>query len=168
MKKAQMKMMETIAVIFIFFVLVLFGIIFFYQYSKVSINERNEQFFAERAMRTTLKVLFMPELICTDHGRIEQNCFDLQKVEAAKEVIERNTEDYYFNLFSYAEITVHQLTKDGAKITDPTELEENKYPIYYKPKTPYLNKKPTYFIVALKDERTDSYDFGYLEVIVYS
>ena len=118
MKKAQMKMMETIAIIFIFFVLVLFGIIFFYQYSKVSINERNEQFFAERAMRTTLKVLFMPELICTDHGRIEQNCFDVMKLKSAEPIIRENLENYYFNLFSYADITIYQLTKDGAKITD--------------------------------------------------
>jgi len=167
MKKAQMKMMETIAIIFIFFVLVLFGIIFFYQYSKVSINERNEQFFAERAMRTTLKVLFMPELICTDHGRIEQNCFDLQKIGAAKEVIERNTEDYYFNLFSYAEITVHQLTKDGMMIP-PAELDANKHLIYSNPKLVFTKKEPTYFILTLKDDITGHYDFGYLNVTVYS
>ena len=166
MKKAQMKMMETIAIIFIFFVLVLFGIIFFYQYSKVSINERNEEFFAERAMRTTLKVLFMPELICTDHGQIEQNCFDLAKVRAASLVINEHIEDYYFNLFSYAEITVHQLTENGVLI-HPAELDSKKHLIYSKVKLDYTKKEPTFFILALKDIN-DNYDFGYLNVTVYS
>ena len=167
MKKAQMKMMETIAIIFIFFVLVLFGIIFFYQYSKVSINERNEQFFAERAMRTTLKVLFMPELICTDGaGNLEQNCIDMAKLRAAEKVIPDNIEDYYFNLFSYADITIHQSSSNGV-IIDP-DLDTNKHIIYSKPKPDYTKKEPSFFVITLKDEMSGHYDFGYLNVTVYS
>ena len=166
MKKAQIKMTETIAVIFIFFVLILFGIIFFYQYQKVSISQREEQLFAERAMRTTLKVLFMPELTCTDGSHLQQvNCFDVQKMKAAEEVIERNREDYYFNLFSYADIKVYQLSDKG--IIQPPDSPII-YTIYSKPKIPFTKKEPTYFILQLKDELTGYIDFGYLEVIVYS
>jgi len=161
MKKAQIKMTETIAVIFIFFVLILFGIIFYYQYQKVSISERNEQFLVERAMRTTLKVLFMPELVCTDGDRIEQNCFDLQKLEAAGSVINQNIKDYYFNLFSYSDITVYQFDASA-----PGGIIEHK--IYSRPKPEFTKKEPTYFILTLKDEITGYSDFGYLEVMVYS
>ena len=79
-RKGQVRMTETIAVLFIFFILVLFGIIFFYKYQTIALKEQQEELLGARAIDTTLKVLFMPELSCTKgEAEPEDNCFDLIK-----------------------------------------------------------------------------------------
>ncbi len=161
MKKGQIRMSETIAVLFIFFVLILFGIIFYYNFQKVSIKEKQEEALAIRAIETTLKTLYLPELICSNGygNEVEDNCFDLTKMKHAQELIVEK-EDYYFSLFGYSKITVYQLYPEGA---DPLVL-------YEKVKPDWTSKEPTYFVVALRDGLTglENYKFAYLEVEVYS
>src|SRR3989338_6678737 len=107
--KAQMQMTETIAVLFIFFVLVLFGIVFYYQYQRVSITEKNQELVAVRAVDTTLKTLFLPELICSrGDAETEDNCIDMMKLRQANNTFQRHLEEYYFQIFSYSSITVYQ------------------------------------------------------------
>ena len=104
-KKAQIRLNETIAVLFIFFVLILFGIIFYYQYQKIAIKEKQEELLASRAMETTLKTLFMPELVCTKgEAQAEDNCLDVIKLHAADETFRKHLGDYYFELFSNVNI----------------------------------------------------------------
>ena len=61
-KKAQLHMTETIAVIFIFFILVVFGMIFYAQYQKVAFKEKQEEILSTRAVQTTLRALYLSEL----------------------------------------------------------------------------------------------------------
>ena len=99
-KKGQARMNETIAIVFIFFVLILFGIMFFYQYQKVAIKEKNEELLGNRAMDTTLKTLFLPELICTKgEAEPEDNCFDLMKLRYAEKTFTAHLTDYYYEIF---------------------------------------------------------------------
>lgn len=172
-KKAQIRLNETIAVLFIFFVLILFGIIFFYQYQKIAIQEKQEEMLASRAMETTLKTLFMPELICTKgEAQAEDSCLDVIKLNHAPETFQKHLGDYYFELFSFANITVQELYPNP----------ENVYYLYNKEKTTVLEngtilpawsqKEPTYFVVSLKNEINPAgqsqYGYGYLKVEVYS
>ena len=172
-KKAQIRLNETIAVLFIFFVLILFGIIFYYQYQKIAIKEKQEELLASRAMETTLKTLFMPELVCTKgEAQGEDNCLDVIKLNAADETFQKHLGDYYFELFSFANITVQELYPHP----------ENIYYLYNKEKTTVLEngmilpawsqKESTYFVVSLKNEINPAgqsqYGYGYLKVEVYS
>jgi hypothetical protein len=168
-KKGQARMNETIATLFIFFVLILFGIMFFYQYQKVAIKEKNEELLANRAMDTTVKTLFLPELICTKgEAEPEDNCFDLMKLRYAEQTFTSHLTDYYYEIFSYAKITVQEVYP-GNKT----------YLLYDKEKPPledgssgWTRKEPTYFVVTLKDENnpeeTPNYGFGYINIEVYS
>jgi hypothetical protein len=161
MKRAQVRMAETIGVLFIFFVLLLFGIIFYYQYQKVAIKERQEEILATRAMDTTLKTLFAPELFCSKgDAEPEANCFDLHKLEHANETFFLHTTDYYYDVFSFSKITVVQLYPDLDNWT-----------LYDKPPNEWTRTEPTFFVIALRDEleRTEpAYHFGYVKVEVYS
>ncbi|MBT6773919.1 hypothetical protein HOA91_00970 [Candidatus Woesearchaeota archaeon] len=162
-------MNETIAIVFIFFVLILFGIMFFYQYQKVAIKEKNEELLGNRAMDTTLKTLFLPELICTKgEAEPEDNCFDLMKLRYAEKTFTAHLTDYYYEIFSYAKITVQEVYP-GNKT----------YLLYDKEKPPqedgsqgWTRKEPTYFVVTLKDENNSeekaNYGFGYINIEVYS
>ncbi len=161
-RRGQLQTSETIAVLFIFFVLVLFGIIFYYKYQQVAIRERGEELLSLRAMDTTLKVLFLPELMCSKgEAEPEDNCVDLLKVRHANETMQEHLEDYYFNLFSYSTVSIHQLYPD-----------ERVYLIYNKPKPSFTRKESTYFVVSIRDDTQSisnpAYGFGYVQVEAYS
>lgn len=162
--RAQIKMSETIAVMFIFFVLILFGIIFYYKYSQISYKEQQEELLASRAMEITLKTLYLPELICSrGEAEPEDNCFDLLKLKHLNETFSNHFGDYYFNLFPYTTITVDEIYPGN-----------NSWVLYDKEKPDWQSLEKTFFVVSLKDEINESeqpnsgYHFGVLTVEVYS
>lgn len=168
-KAAQVRLTETIAVLFIFFILVLFGIIFFYKYQTIALKQQQEELLGARAIDTTLKVLFMPELSCTKgSAEPEDNCFDLIKLKHANNTFKEYLTKYYFNIFSYSRIYVQEVYPNQEEII-----------LYDKEKPPredgsqgWERKEPTFFVITLKDEIKGAslphYGFGYLVVEVYS
>jgi len=166
-KNGQVKMTETIAVLFIFFILVFFGIVFYLKYSQISFKEKEHELLAGRAIETTLKTLFLPELLCSrGDAEPEDNCLDLMKLKYVNETFKDNMENYYFNIFSYGKVSVRQLYPLS---------KSNEWVLY--DKNNFINGTPnpyeaTYFIVSLRDETKSlagaDYGYGYLEVGVYS
>ncbi len=171
-RSAQIRMTETVAILFIFFVLVLFGIIFYYKFQQISLQDKQEELLAARAMDTTLRVLFLPELSCTNGDtEPEDNCIDLAKLKHAKSIFTEKLNAYYFDIFSYARITVYQT------FPDPQET----YELYLKEKPAVdeegnpipIDTETTYFVVTLKDELSGipgetHYGYGYVKVEVVS
>ena len=162
-KKSQVRMSETIAVLFIFFVLILFGIVFYYKYQQVAFVEKQEELLAVRAMETTLKTLFLPELICSKgEAEAEDNCLDLLKLQSLNDTFKQHLDDYYFEIFSFSEVRVEEI------------YPGNRSWILYKKVKPGLTKEEaTFFVVTLRDETAGEdqqakYSFGYLRVVVYS
>jgi len=170
-KKGQMHMTETVAVLFIFFVLLMFGIIFYYKYQQVSFKDKQEELLAARAMDTTLKTLFLPELMCTKReAEPEDNCVDMMKMRSVNATFKRYLNDYYFGIFSYSRIRVANIVTNESFV------------LYDKEKTTSLDNgtivanweklEKTYFVVTLRDEikglGEPRYDFGYIEIGVYS
>jgi len=161
-RKGQLQMTETIAILFIFFILLLFGVIFYFRYQKIAFQEKQEELLAARAMESTLKALFMPELICSrGEAEPEDNCLDVLKLNATQETIQQYLDEYYFEIFSYATITVQE-----------TYPENKMWVLYDKPKPEFTRKEPTFFVVTLRDELAGTeqpeYGFGYVSVTVYS
>lgn len=164
--RAQIRMSETIAVMFIFFVLVVFGIVFYYKYSQISFKEKQEELMGARAIDITLKSLFLPELICSrGEAEPEDNCFDMMKLRQLiwdeEGVFSNHFEEYYFDLFPYTNIIVERL------YPEPYE----KWILYEKIKPDWTRKEATHFVVTLKDEtkqEEDEYSFGVLTIEVYS
>ena len=157
-------MTETIAVLFIFFVLLLFGMIFYYRYQSTAIQEQKEELLAERAMSTTLRVLFLPELMCTQFtAEPVDNCIDglkLRQLEG-EGVIQSHREDYYFELFSYATITIYEV-----RVGDPRH-----HIIYDQQKPDSKNTETTFFVVTIREQSPggrEEFQYGYIEVKVYA
>jgi hypothetical protein len=161
--KAQIRMSETIAVLFIFFVLVVFGIIFYYKYSAVSFEHKQEELLGRKAIEVTSKALHLPELICSQgESEPEDDCIDLLKLDSTTQVFEDNFGDYYFDLFPFTTITLNQ-----------TYPSEKGWVLYDKPKANWTRLENTFFVVAIKDpiknkRNEGEYSFGYLTVGVYS
>ncbi len=162
-KKGQTHISETIAVLFIFFVLVFFGILFYYKYSQAAIKQEKEELLGRRAVETMLQALFLPELICSNGGDEPQdNCVDLLKARHANKTFQLH-EQVYFDLFSYARFSLIQLY--------PTPAEgQEEIIIYDKVKPDWKRKETTYSVIALRDELQGNnyYGFGYIQVEVYS
>jgi hypothetical protein len=161
-RKGQMQMTETIAILFIFFILLLFGVIFYFRYQKIAFQEKQEELLGERAMESTLKTLFMPELICSrGEAEPEDNCFDVLKLNSTREIMQQYLDEYYFEMFSYATISVQE-----------TYPKNRSWILYDKPKPEFTRKEPTFFVVTLRNELTGNnqpeYGFGYVSVTVYS
>jgi len=155
-------MSETIAVLFIFFVLIFFGIIFYYKYQQVSFQEKQEELLGTRAIETTLKTLFLPELICSKgEAESEDNCVDMLKLRSLNETIKQYLDDYYFEIFSYARIYVQEVYPGNSTFI-----------LYDKQKPDATREEPTFFVVTLRDEIAgkgqELHKFGYLAVVVYS
>ncbi len=164
-KRGQMQMSETIAVLFIFFILILFGLIFYYKYEESSFKQKQDEWNSRRAAETSLQALFLPELICSKgNAEPEDNCIDMNKVFSAQEMYAKHRNEY-FELFSYAKISLYQTYPSAQNWTlyeFKKEKEEGKEAGY----------KVTRFVVALKDETQwldgANYNYGYLEVGIYT
>jgi len=158
-KKAQIHLSESVAVIFIFFVLLFFGAIFYYNYQEVSFKEKQQELLSARAIDTTTKMLFLPEVSCTNQdSEAEPDCFDMMKVRHVQELFNKFNQTY-FEMFSYAKISLDQVYPEPRQLT-----------LYEKVPDQWKQKKPTFFVVALKDDQQgpDNYGYGFVTVEVYS
>ena len=163
-KSAQIHLTETIAVIFIFFVLILFGAIFYFKFQTGVISDKRVELVNARVIDTATKTLFLPELTCTKGDSTVANCIDMMKARRAQSLFSENEEQHkYFELFSYANITLKQ-------IYPPLPPDESITYLYSKKPVEFTKKKPTFFVVSLKDQEIakDYHAFGYLLIEVYS
>jgi len=111
MKLAQMKMTETFAILFIFFLLLVVSIGFFARFQKVGFERAKTERIDLKAIETTQRVSSLPELQCSTKDIITEACFDILKLEAFSELVSTNPEfmaDYY-DLFGFSNITVNRV-----------------------------------------------------------
>ncbi len=80
--KAQIQTMETIAVLFIFFVLLMFGIVFYVGYARGRATLQLDEFHQAQSVQVAEAVLNLPELQDTRQGISSVNCFDVLKVSS--------------------------------------------------------------------------------------
>lgn len=158
-RRAQIRMTETVAVIFIFLILVVIGIVFFSKYQEGAAQEKVHEQFVKQAQEITTKLLYSPELTCTrGEAEAESFCFDLMKVQAAQEAFK---DEYYFDIFSFARVTVNQ-----------TYPEKKGWILYERKKPEYTKITPTYFTLSLKDPGAGhkgeaAYRYGFVKVEVF-
>ncbi|MGM5481855.1 MAG: hypothetical protein ACQESF_00185 [Nanobdellota archaeon] len=99
LNKAQMKSLETIFVLFIFFFMLVFGFIFYAGFSQRQAGEDYEKKVALQALESAQRVQYLPELQCTKDGKyVEADCIDLYKLEAFQELkgVYKDTYSKYF------------------------------------------------------------------------
>lgn len=147
-------MMEIVAVLFIFFVLLLLGIVFYYQYQKGAIKEEREEILAEEVVDLSLRASFLPELVCSEGGYVKGNCIDLEKLEITMGVIKENL-DYYFDIFKRSKIIIEEI--------EPGERNW----ILYDQSGNLTSRLPVSAPVSLYNSTEKQYYFGVLRVEYY-
>lgn len=160
-KKGQIKFGETIAILFIFFILLIVGFVFYARFAAVSATQDQVKAQELQSVEVGQAVSFLSELACTDYNVVESGCFDLHKVAALSELGTGPNSNpiaraYYLQTFGKARINVRQIFPPG-----PDRL------IYDNSASNFTSSSNNYFPIALKDSVKDKYYFGVLEVRVF-
>lgn len=80
-KKAQIHMGETLAVLIIFIIILVFGLFLYFQYSYSSIEKRGFEFQETEFSTLLYSLTDSPEFTCT-----KGNCIDITKIIALKQL----------------------------------------------------------------------------------
>ena len=108
MKKAQINLGESVAVIFVFFLLIVAGFIFYSKIEKVNISQIREELQDLSSIEVLQIISFLPELQCSRDNVPTYNCFDILKIKATTEVIADNR-IHYFDIFRNSKIGIKQI-----------------------------------------------------------
>jgi len=156
-KRSQIQMGESIAILFIFFILMIFGFVFYMNIMKGSAKIDVEENIQLKAVGIAQKASFLPELQCSkDNVRVE-DCIDKYKLGAVEKLLDDNNV-YYYDLFEFSNISVR-------KIYPGTEENWN---LYGNKPTEFRNRLSTFIPVSIFDPTDKSYGFGILTVEVYT
>lgn len=111
MKKAQIKMGETIAVLVIFFFLLIFGFAFYVKVQEKFFEEQHSKQLNLKALQITQKASYLPELQCSVQNIQFDNCFDVHKINSFYSIIRNNMTligDYY-EIFGFSKIYIQEI-----------------------------------------------------------
>ena len=155
-------MIETIAILIVFFMLVVFGLIFYTKVMKGSYTVKLEEKTQLRAIELAQRASFLPELQCSEENIIKDDCIDLLKLNAAAAIMQDNP-IYYYDLLEFSKITVEEIYP-----------EANSWALYDRPlrdsenKEVFKNKISTNIPISIYDPKTKTNTFGIMLVDMYT
>lgn len=159
MKKAQIQMNESVIVLFIFLMLVIFGVVFFARVSNINIQAEQRAMQNLDLIKVSQVISSLPELSCSIGNVQKENCYDILKADAFKEILEKDKAYFAGTLLYNTNITLRQY--------DPfNDVWSNTWYIYANP----LNNsdiRKVFVPVILYDKRTATKSFGLLELTWY-
>lgn len=154
--KSQIQMGETIAVLFVFFVMIIISLIFYVRVLKGNIQSEGDELSQLRSVGIAQRVMFLPEVQCSEDNVIVDNCIDTLKLKSAQSVMSQN-EVYYYDLLEFSNISVSQIYPSEATWT-----------IYSRKIDEFTNKFVTNVPISLYDTATRKYGFGVLTIETFS
>ncbi|MCX6706544.1 MAG: hypothetical protein NT001_00155 [Candidatus Woesearchaeota archaeon] len=170
-KRSQINMMETIMVLFIFFIIVVIGFMFYSKIQESSINELQRTRFEQDAVATAENMLYMPELQCSEKSVLIDVCFDVYKLDAFSSLVDQaqDKEAFLFYQRDFGSSVVN-ITEIFPASTDPA-VGLRKWTIYNNPPE-NRDKKSSVIMeipVSLKDpiKRYAQYSIGILSIEVF-
>lgn len=150
-------MMETIAILFVFFILVGFGFVFYARILKSSVTTQSEEKVQLESIGIAQKAAFLPELQCSEDNIIKEGCIDILKLNKASIIMPNNKEEYS-DVFGFSKIYVNETFPDSTK----------DWPLYDNSPTNYKTKLVTHVPISLYDATSKTYSFGVLVVEAYT
>ena len=161
-RKSQIQMGETIAVLVIFFILIVIGFTFYTRVIKGSVEIQREESRQLKAVEIAQRASFLPEVQCSEENIIIDNCIDILKLEAATEgtpsIIENN-EIFYFDRLQFSDISIEEIYPGS-----------NSWVLYSKSLggAIFTSKISTNVPIALFDPTVKTYSFGVMKVDTFA
>jgi len=161
MKKAQMQINETIIVLFIFFMLLVFGILFFAKFQKGNYDIQKKASQELEIIKLSQTITKLPELAYSYDNAL-RDYIDVMKMDNFSIILNSNPDYFTGTPLYYTKITI--------KPYDPFHGDEGTpgvpKVIYDKPLEGSSNKTMR-IPVLLYDKRTDETSFAVLELLWY-
>ena len=154
-KNAQIQMMETIAVLFIFFILVVIGFVFYAKVLKGSLEQQKEESVQLNAIEVAQRASSLPELQCSEDNIVSDNCIDILKLESASEIMRQN-DAYYYDRLLFSKITVNEIYPD-----------DKEWELYSRPLDEFSNKITTSIPISLFNPIENKNAFGIMTVELF-
>ena len=143
------------AILFIFFILLTFGFIFYARMQKSGYATEAEEVTVLKAIQVSEKAAFLPEIQCSFDNIPVEDCIDIEKLTAFSTLaVSENI--YYYNVFGFSRIEIEQIYPSQQTWT----LYDNPFPNYQDVVAIQL---PTSLYYPGEDE----YSFGAVLVSVY-
>jgi hypothetical protein len=162
MKKAQIKMFETIAVLVVVFFLIFFGL-YFYQSSQMDAFKKSmteDNYLKEIEL---IKVInYLPELQCSIDNVVTSNCIDVQKLRAFKaKTLDSKT--YYTSILKSTKISVKEIYPSASLPDFAPEYE-----VFANVPASYSETNKEFIPILLYDPGAKRYIAGMMTVEVYA
>lgn len=161
--KAQMQMGETIAVLVVFFFLLVIGLVFYANIASTKAEESRYKNTELESVNVMKRALSLPELQCSHNNIVDESCVDRLKATAMKALINNPDESVktsYFDIFGSSTISIIQIYPSPSAFEMPILLYD------FKPAT-FSSKLNTSIPISIYNPLTKSYAFGIMETVTY-
>jgi hypothetical protein len=166
--KAQIKMFETIAVLVVFFFLLMTGIAFYFGAQKSSIEKEQMRVVELSGLQTALRVLHLPDLDCSILGTRNENCVDKLKLLILANMLKNESVVLdYFEGFGFAKISIRQAWPCPDNFCGGVIIYDNP-PMNAEGNVTWSHATTTITPILLLDSWRDEKAFGIIEVIAYA
>lgn len=150
-------MLETIAVLLIFFILIVIGFIFYANVLRGNIEIQKEESVQLNAIKIAQRASSLPELQCSEDNIVSDNCIDIFKLQATSEIINNpENEIYYYDRLLFSRITVKEIYP-----------QENDWELYNRPLEEFSNKIVTNIPISLFNPVSNKNSFGVMRVELF-
>ncbi|MFH1054016.1 MAG: hypothetical protein V1740_06380 [Candidatus Woesearchaeota archaeon] len=185
-RKGQIRIGESMAVMIVFFFLLMFGYSFYINIQKQQFARDLKESSENIAVQVAQKIYFLPELQCSSGVRfVRESCYDQMKIEGFIKMMNGNSnlrELFYKEAIGISKIDFHQVYPRKKEIIDTTAFPgfvtpddvNTSIPLY----TIYdmtglatnqsMDSYETFQMpIAMKNPISGEYKFGYLVVYSY-
>ena len=149
-------MFETIAILIIFFFMVMFGFIFYARIQESAYTTEEKEVITLNTINIAEETSFLPEIQCSSENVPVDDCVDILKLERFREVAANNSE-YYYYIFGNSNITIQEI------YPDPTASWE----LYNKPKEGWKSYSSIQIPTSIYNPLEHKYYFGVIYVNTY-
>lgn len=152
-------MMETIAVLAVFFILIILFFAFYYNTAVVDVDEEKDRLRQLAAVRIVREASSLSEMQCSERGIVKDNCIDLLKVGASSKIMQKDeNKEYYFDKFAFSKIAIKQIYPEMKEIAV----------LYDNSLQDYSYKDESNIPTSLFDPIENKYSFGVIALEIFS
>lgn len=153
-------MFETIAVLVVFFFLIVFGVSFYFVMQRSSYNKQVERNMQITAIDIAQKISDIPELDCVLSGIKIDNCIDWYKLVNLAEMLKDPAyANNYVPIFGFSEITL--------KMVYPERIGNMSFTIYKKVPDRWQGAYKNLIPMLVYEPVLNFYSLGTMEATVY-
>ena len=183
-KKSQIKMGETIAVLIVFFILIMVGLVIYSNMKSSKIEEKKEEARQLKSQEIVSAVSQLPEIKCSNSMCTGcSNGYDIIKLDKFATDGGNNDPDYndgiisnemphYTPIFGYSSVSIRVFYPDyewdssNNEWTDAPEGYKKTWKIYERNK-PNAKESPVFTFINIYNPYTEECYFGILNVTLY-